>query len=208
MATRKNALEEERMTPQNIEKVIYMLNPPEGSDQKAWTKKEACQFLGMAYNTTRLAAVLQAYQDRKERDRKLRAEKRGKPATKDEIIFTITEYLGGETVDSISKSLFRSPGFVKTILEQNAVPIRQPGSSYFKPELVPEGASRERFKVGETVYSSRYDSLATIEKEQSSSQHGWIYRIWLPDERWRQHAWQPAYDLASLEHLRELGVRV
>jgi hypothetical protein len=208
MATRKTALEEERMTPQNIEKVIYMLNPPEGSDQRAWTKKEACQFLGMAYNTTRLGSVIETYKEKKLREQQRRAALRGKPATKDEVVYTITEYLNGETVEAISKALFRSTNFVKTILDLNAVPIRQVGHSYFKPQLIPEMAAKEKFQVGETVYSARYDSLAVIEKETQDPRHGWIYRVWLPSERWKQHAWQPSYELATLEHLRKLGVRV
>lgn len=208
MATRKNALEEERMTDANIAKVIHMLNPPEGSDYKAWTKKEACQFLGMAYNTTRLASVLEKYLEKKARDTARRAEKRGKPATQDEIVFIIAEYLEGETVDSISKAVYRSTQFVRRILEENSVPIRQPGHSYFRPQLIPDGATRDKFSVGEVVYSARYDSLARVDVERSDPKHGWIYRVWLLSDRWKQSAWQPSYELASLEHLRKIGVKV
>jgi hypothetical protein len=88
------------------------------------------------------------------------------------------------------------------------VPIRVPGSSYFSPELIPDGAIRERFKIGEVVYSSRYDSTARIDAEQKSDKYGFVYRIWLLAEKWQQNAYQEASELASLEHLREMGVRI
>jgi hypothetical protein len=206
MARKRSELEEELMTDSNIARVIRLLEPEEGT--KPITKKDACQILGMAYNTTRLAAIIQQYKDKRERDRKFRAEKRGKPVTKDEIQYIISEYLQGEPIDAISKSIYRSTGLIKQVLEDYSVPIRVPGHSYFKPELLPEGALRDRFKLGEVVYSARYDSLAKIESERLDPKHGYIYRMWLLSEKWQQHCWQPHYELASLEHLRELGVPV
>lgn len=208
MATRKSALEEERMTDQNIAKVISMLNPVEGSDHKPWTKKDACGYLGMAYNTTRLGTIIEKYQEKKAREQERRSALRGKPATKDEIVFAIGEYLGGETVDAISKALYRSPSFVKRILEENEVPIRGTGATYFKPELIPEGAIRNEFKISEVVYSARYDSPARIDKAATHPTYGNIYRVWLLADNWKQSAWQPAEELASLEHLRKLGVKI
>jgi hypothetical protein len=209
MATRKvNALEEEKMTDANIQRVIDLLEPTEEGKQPI-TKKLACELLGMAYNTTRLGTIINTFKDRKEKDRQRRAEKRGKPASTEEITFTIQEYLEGETIDAISKSLFRSPAFVKSVLDKYNVPIRAVPHDYFDPKLIPEGAMRERFKVGEIVYSARYDSLARIEAEiENSVKHGWVYRCWLCAERWREYCYQPASELASLEHLRELGVKV
>jgi hypothetical protein len=207
MATRrKSASEEELMTPANISKVIRLLEPEDGV--KPITKKDACQILGMAYNTTRLGTIIDEFKKKQSRDAERRAEKRGKPVTDDERVYIISEYLAGETVDSISKSTYRSPTFIKSVLEANAVPIRVPGSSYFKPELIPEGAMRDKFKLGEVVYSARYDSTARIDAEQFSEKHGWVYRVWLLAEKWQQNAYQEATELASLEHLRELGVRV
>jgi hypothetical protein len=207
MATRrKSASEEELMTSANISKVIRLLEPEDGV--KPITKKDACQILGMAYNTTRLGTIIDEFKKKQYRDAERRAEKRGKPVTDDERVYIISEYLAGETVDSISKSTYRSPTFIKSVLEVNAVPIRVPGSSYFKPELIPEGAMRDKFKLGEVVYSARYDSTARIDAEQFSEKHGWVYRVWLLAEKWQQNAYQEATELASLEHLRELGVRV
>jgi len=208
MATRKRSeLEEERMTDANIEKVLAMLSPKD-PEVKPWTKKEACQVLGMAYNTTRLGTILQTYQDKKKRDSERRAALRGKPATNDEVIFIIQEYLEGSTVDAISKSTFRGSAFIKGILEKYSVPIRQSGNSYFHPDLIPDGAVRERFNLGERVYSARYDSLARIDAETFDARHGFVYRIWLLSEDWKQSAFQEAAELASLQHLRDIGVKV
>jgi len=208
MATRKkSASEEELMTESNIIRVIKLLEPTE-EGVKPITKKDACQILGMAYNTTRLGTIIEDFKKQQARIAERKAALRGKPATKEDVIYIISEYLNGETVDAISKMTYRSPGFIKNILEANAVPIRIPGSTYFNPELVPEGAMRDRFKEGEVVYSARYDSLARIDMEQKTEKYGYIYRVWLLSEKWLQSAYQEAYELASLEHLRQLGVLI
>jgi hypothetical protein len=207
MAKRKRSeLEDELMTDANIARVIRLLEPAE-EGTKPITKKDACQILGMSYNTTRLGTIIQQYKDKQARDKKFRAEKRGKPLTNDELTYIIGEYLTGEPIDGISKSIYRSPGFVKQVLEDYSVPIRVPGHSYFSPQLIPEGAVRDRFKVGEVVYSARYDTLAKITSEKQDPKHGWIYSLWLRGN-WQQNAYQPAYELASLEHLREVGVTI
>lgn len=204
MATRaKN--ENERLDDAHMERVIDFLDPKEG---KAGTKKEACQILGIAYNTTRLASLIEKYKEKKAYESKRRGELRGKPATNEEIIYIIGEYLEGATVDSISNSTFRPSGFIKRILEDNAVPIRQSSHDYFRPELIPDGAVRDRFTLGEIVYSARYDSIARIDSEQADPRYGWVYRIYLLADKWRQSAYQEATELASLEHLRKIGVRV
>ena len=209
MATKKRTgLEEEKMTDANIARVITLLEPQE-EGAKPITKKLACELLGMAYNTKRLDQVIQEYAERKSKERERRAAKRGKPATTDEVQYVIQDYLSGETVDSISKSLYRSTAFVKGILEKYHVPIRSAKHDYFHPELIPDGAVRERFRVGEIVYSARYDSTARIDAEiENSPKHGWVYRLWLIADKWQQCCYQPASELASLEHLRELGVKI
>ena len=208
MATRKRpALETELMTDANIAKVIRLLDPVE-EGKKPITKKDACAILGMSYNTTRLGTIIDEYKQKQTRISERKSQLRGKPATQEEKVYIISEYLNGETVDAISKMTYRSSRFIKDILEGNSVPIRVPGSSYFNPELIPDGAVRDRFKIGEVVYSSRYDSTARIDAEQKSDKHGFVYRIWLLAERWQQNAYQEATELASLEHLRQMGVRI
>ena len=208
MATRKRpALEEELMTDANIAKVIRLLEPTE-EGKKPITKKDACAILGMSYNTTRLGTIIEDYKQKQIRTAQRKSQLRGKPATQEEKVYIISEYLNGETVDAISKMTYRSSKFIKDILEFNSVPIRVPGSSYFDPQLIPDGAVRDRFKVGEVVYSSRYDSIARIDAEQKSDKYGFVYRIWLLSDKWLQSAYQEASELASLEHLRELGVKI
>ena len=203
MAARKT--NEDLLTEANILRVIELLEPKEG---KPGTKKDACQILGIAYNTTRLATIIESYKDKKAKELERRAALRGKPATQDEINFVIQEYMEGNTVDSISKSLYRSSNFVRQLLERYEVPIRSSSQDYFRPELIPDGAVRDRFAVGEIVYSAKYDSMARVDKEQADPRYGWIYRIWLLSDKWLQSAWQESYELASLEHLRTLGVKI
>ena len=203
MATRKT--NDDLLTEANILRVIELLEPKEG---KPGTKKDACQILGIAYNTTRLATIIESYKDKKAKELERRAALRGKPATQDEINFVIQEYMEGNTVDSISKSLYRSSNFVRQLLERYEVPIRSSSQDYFRPELIPDGAVRDRFAVGEIVYSAKYDSMARVDKEQADPRYGWIYRIWLLSDKWLQSAWQESYELASLQHLRELGVKI
>ena len=197
------AKENELLTDANIERVIAGFEAA-----PRMTKKDACSILGIAYNTTRLDSLVEKYLEKKARDAQRRANLRGKPATQDEVVYVIQEYLEGATIDSISKATYRGSNFVKHILEKYDVPIRQTSHDYFKPELIPDGATRDRFQVGEVVYSARYDSVARIDAEQHDPRHGWIYRVWLLSEKWKQSAYQEACELASLEHLRTAGVRV
>ena len=203
MATRRTKNEDERLDDAHFERVIAGLE-----QEKPITKKEACSILGIAYNVTRLASLIEKYKEGKKRDAERRAKLRGKPATPDEIVYVIQDYLEGATIDSIVNSTFRPANFVKHILEKYDVPIRSTKHDYFKPELIPDGAVRAKFNIGERVYSARYDSLAEIEKESVGKDGVLVYRVWLLSEKWRQYAYQEAHELASLEHLRTLGVRI
>jgi len=203
---RKTELEEERMTDSNLSRVIRLLEPEEG--KKPITKKDACQMLGMAYNTTRLATILEQFKERQRRTAEQRAKLRGKAVTKDEKIFIIQEYLTGSTIDAITKSTYRGVTIVKQVLDEYSVPLRIPGQNYFNPQLIPDGAARDKFEVGEVVWSARYGSLAKIYSEKLDPKHGHIYHMWLMDDKWRQYCWQPYYELASLQQIRELGVQV
>jgi hypothetical protein len=176
MATKRKINDDENLTESAIERVISLLEPTEG---KPITKKDACQILNIAYNTTRLGQIIDKYKEKKQREADRRAALRGKPATNDEITFIISEYLEGQTIDAITKSTYRPVNFIKHILEKYDVPVRASSHDYFRPELIPEGAARERFSVGEIVYSARYDSIARIDGEKHDPRYGWIYRIWL-----------------------------
>jgi hypothetical protein len=202
MAIRKvrRTSEDENLTDSAIEQVIKLLTA-----EKPGTKKDACSILRIAYNTTRLDRIINEYQEKKTADSARRASKRGKPATEQEINYIITEYMEGQPLDAISKGIYRGVGFIKAVLEKHSVPEKPSSRDYFHPELIPEGAVREKFAVGERVYSARYDSLATVKAEYKYPD-GFVYRIWLEDEHEKQFAFQPAWELASLDHLREVGV--
>jgi hypothetical protein len=208
MATKKRTqLEQDKMTDPNIERVIKLLEPESGV--KPITKKDACQVLGMAYNTARLDKLLEEFKAKQTRNAQRRAELRGKPATAGDVQYCITEYLRGTSIEEIANSLYRGSQFVRRILEDNVVPLRSISYDYFKPQLVPESAVQETFVVGERVYSMRYDSVARIDACQTTdSSHGVVYRIWLLAEKWQQFAYTAAYDLASLKHLQALGVKL
>ena len=197
MATKRVKNENEKLDDIYLEHVIKMLEPAEGT--KPWTKKECCQYLNITYNTTRLGTLIEKYKEKKAADAARRAEKRGKPATDGEISYTIQAYLEGTTIDSISSSLYRSTSFIRGILDKHNVPIRQSAHSYFHPNLVPEGAMRDRFAVGDVVYSMRYDSLAKIKSEWKPG----VYHMYLMSEKQQQFCYQPAEELASLDHLKK-----
>ena len=95
VARKAKVSDDERLDGNSIERVIKYLS------EKGATKKVACQMLNIAYNTTRLDKVIEQYKLKKDSDAKRRAEKRGTPATEAEINFVISEYLEGNTIDSI-----------------------------------------------------------------------------------------------------------
>ena len=205
MATRRSH-DDEKLDPANLDKVIGLLEPKDPA-VKAITKKEACAILGIAYNTTRLGTLIEKHKEKKARDAERRAALRGKPATDSEISYIIQEYLEGATVTSLAERSYRSAQFVNNILEKYGVPIRAKAHDYFRPEMVPESAMRESFAMNEIVYSMRYDSLARIDAELVQDDR-FVYRVWLVSDKWQQFAYQPVEELASLEHLRTLGVKI
>jgi hypothetical protein len=205
MATRKTKnSDDEKLDAANLEKVIALLEPAEG---KPISKKDACAMLCIAYNTTRLGTLIEKYKEKKAATLARRAALRGKPATPQEIQFIISSYLEGETVSGLAERSYRSIGFINQILEAHAVPLRAKAHDYFKPELIPEAAMQDRFKLEEVVYSARYDSVARIKSELFQNNQ-WVYCVWLMSDRWQQFAYQEAAELASLQHLRKLGVQV
>lgn len=206
MATRrtKNG-DDEKLDSANLDKVIRLLEPQDPAE-KPITKKDACAILNIAYNTARLNTLIEKHKEKKAKDKERRAALRGKPATETEIQFVIQEYLEGATVDSITQKLYRSSDFVLNILDKYGVPRRQRAHDYFKPELIPEEAMRDRFNIGDIVYSARYDSIAEVKAELFQNNQ-FVYRIWLLSQKWSQSAYQEAAELASLDHLTKLGIK-
>ena len=209
MATKNNiklSRQEENLTDANIKKVIGLLEPESG---KPITKTLACQILCISYNVKRLDTIITKYKDALAFRARMNKEKRGTPATKDEIEYTIKQYMQGSPVAQISKELFRGTSFINNILDSHDVPNKPRVQDYFRPEMVPDSAVRTEFKIGEKVYSARYDSLALIKNlfpKKSGGEN--VYSIHLLDEKWNMFAYQPASELASLEEIQKLGVKL
>lgn len=201
MASRKSK-DEEKLDFNTLERVISYL------ETKGATKKVACQMLNISYNVSRLDKLLETHKKKKEDDLRRRAEKRGKPATPQEIDYVVTEYLQGENILNISKALFRGTTFVHSILDNLGVPKRDSNTpnTGVKPVFIPDESTADEFKEEEVVYSARYHTLAKVIREVKSPQ-GKAYRIWLKGE-WQQYAYQPVWELASLNKLREAGINI
>jgi len=191
----------EKLTDVNIAKVIRMLEA-----DTPCTKKLACETLNIAYNVSRLDKIITDYKARKEADKVRRAAKRGTDLTIDEISVIVSEYMEGKDLLSISKMIARTVPKVKQALEKYGVPARGV-QDYFKPSLIPDSAVSTEFKIGEKVWSARYESLAEVIKEVPHSQEK-VYLLWLEDEAWAQYCYQPASELASLKHLTEIGIKL
>ena len=137
--------EGEKLDEVNVQYVIGLLE----KETKPITKKEACSILRIAYNTTRLTKIVENHKEQQATYARLRAKKRGKPASDIEVSSIIEYYIKGDSMVDISKSLFRSVAFVKGILERYNVPKRSTSTDYFSPELLPDEALSEDFDKGE-----------------------------------------------------------
>ena len=197
----KKAREHELLSDQNIAKVIGLL-----AQEKPITKKAACELLNISYNTSRLDSIIKEYKERQAYAKEQREKKRYKPASKQEIDYVVTSYMEGNSIQHISNHMYRSTTFVNNTIDRLGVPRRHSSADYWNPELIPEKAQRDSFKIGEKVWAARYNSLAEIEAEVPN-QPG-VYRIWLLAEEWQQKAYQPYWELASLEHLKEQGINL
>ena len=153
-----------------------------------------------------------------------------------EISEVIRDYLSGDPIATIAKSLFRSPGFVKSIVEKVGIPSRGVSKEErLSVGYLPEECVSEEFKPGEVVWSARHHAPATIEAEISvdyqAEKPGFVdvnyenkysskcYAIYVKEnidqdkEFWiagvetgGYSAFSLAYDLGSLRHLQKYGV--
>lgn len=204
--TIKLAKQEENLTDANIKKVIGLLAG--SATEKPITKTLACQILCINYNVKRLDTILTSFKEKQELRTRKMSENRGKPATKEDVSYVAREYLSGVPVSQIAKDLFRGVTFVKNILEDYHVPTKPKTQDYFNPEMIPDALVATEFEIGEKVYSARYDSLAIVKWESAKVGGERVYNIFLLDEKWMQHAYQPASELAKLAPLREAGINI
>ena len=161
MRTKKH----ENLTQANITKVIELLNPTDGS--KPITKKEACGILNIAYNTTRLGNIIAEHLEMMEFRARRKAQNKGKAATKKEITDAVAGYLEGMTVADIAKSLYRSPAFVKGIIERIGVPQKLAHTDYEgrRSALLPDQCMADEFEEGERVWAIRQNYPAIVQRE-------------------------------------------
>ena len=135
----------ENLTSGNIQRVIEALR-----QESPITKKEACEMLNIAYNTTRLTRILEDFEEQQAYVKKRKQQNRGRPASKGEIQDAVLSYLQGDNISDISKSMYRSALFVKNLLERIGVPQR-PASldERVQNAYLPEECISDNFGVGE-----------------------------------------------------------
>jgi len=217
MAVRKKR--EEKLSETNINKVIELL-----AAEKPITKKEACEILNIAYNTTRLSKIIADHQETVEFRARRKAQNKGKGVTEAEKVSIVKYYLEGENVSNIAKALYRSPAFIKSVIERLGVPQKLADTDYkgIREAMIPEPCVAEEFETGERVWSARGNCIAIVQKELISDETNYrekygsrMYHIWEIEmaecespyfglvRNAGHNACRLAYDLGSLRHLQE-----
>ena len=215
MAVRKKR--EEKLSETNINKVIELL-----ASEKPITKKEACEILNIAYNTTRLSKIIADHQETIEFRARRKAQNKGKGVTEAEKLSIVKYYLDGANVSDIAKALYRSPAFIKAVIERMGVPQKLPDTDYkgIKEAMIPESCVAEEFQEGERVWSAQGNCIAVVKREITKShnfeKHGSkCYLLWeiemaecespyfgfMKDAG--HNAPRLAYNIGSLKHLQE-----
>ena len=215
MAVRKKR--EEKLSEANINKVIELL-----AAEKPITKKEACEILHIAYNTTRLNKIILDHQETLEFRAKRKAQNRGKGVTEAEKVSIVKHYLNGAVVSDIAKALYRSPAFIKAVIERMGVPQKLPDTDYkgIREAMIPEPCVADEFEPNERVWSAQGNCIAVVKREITEShnfeRHGSkCYLLWEIEmaecespyfglvRNAGHNATRLAYDLGSLRHLQE-----
>jgi len=92
------------------------------------TKKECCEFLGIAYNTTRLNKIVEDFKKKEETEKRLKTKNKSKEFSATEIKAVISDYVNGESISKIAERYYVSFPRVKKLLIDNNVPIRARGN--------------------------------------------------------------------------------
>lgn len=167
----------ENLTETNIQHVIELLK-----DEKPITKKEACSILNISYNTTRLNKIIEDHQETVAYRERRKAQNKGKGATEMEIKQVVNFYLDGSNISDIAKSLYRSPAFIKAIIDRVGIPQKLAMTDYEgrKNAILPEQCVAEEFEVGEKIWAVRQNYPAIVEREvqeEKAEERG--YKIYL-----------------------------
>ena len=236
MAKRVKKKSYENLSAKNIETVIALLNPSTETE-KPITKKDACNILNIAYNTNRLDAIIEGHIEQKAYVKKRKKSLRGRPASNEEIADACERYLTGDNISDISKSLFRSPTFVRNLLETVGVPQRPSGADErLSPHYYPDECMSEDFNEGEIAWSATFHAPVEIKSRLSpeyiegkkgmkqfdyEAKYGCpAYAVYIKQKIESEdtffasvnsggfNAYAPAYELCKLEHLRQYGVKI
>lgn len=109
-------------------KVVYFepdtLDEAQAMLDNGSTKKAVCEFLGIAYNTTRLAKFLEDHEAKKAADKELRKKKRKTACTKEELVAIIEDYLAGASLSELSDNYYRSTTYIRHKLDMAGALIR------------------------------------------------------------------------------------
>jgi hypothetical protein len=193
--------EHENLSKANLTKVIELLE-----QEKPITKKAACEILNISYNTARLKKLIEEFQTREAASKKMRAKLRGTPLTDVELNIIAQEYLNGEPLTAISEMTFRSIALIKKAIYNMGIPERDAEHTYFNPPMLPEDSVQEDYEKGDLVYSARYQSAASIEKEVPYHT-GKAYVIYVLGKE-QCYATQPYWELSNLNKVQALGVKI
>ena len=204
----------EKLTDTNVQHVIDLLK-----DDDPITKKEACSILNISYNTTRLANIIGEYYERLDYKNKRKAQNKGKSAREDEIKRVVEDYLDGDSIMEIASHIFRSPSFVKGIIDRVGVPQRASVEQMKSGiPVLPEACIAEEFEVGEVVWCPQYNAAAEVVKEHKETYYEntyecRAYQVYVIktsefDQVFGFYADQLAYDLGRLRHLEQYGIDV
>ncbi len=187
--------------------------------------------LNIAYNTTRLQKIIDDYYDKKEYKALRKKQNRGRGATDAEIREAVERYLSGDSLAEIASGLYRSTGFVKSLIERVGVPNVGKESGV---ACLPDSCVAEEFEDGEVVWSAVYNKPARVDYEVSidyqAEKAGFVdvnyekkygskcYAIYIMEEvredvdKWANvdkggfTAYSLAYDLGKLSHLKKYEV--
>ena len=149
----------ENLSDANIRRVVYALR------EEGITKKTACEMLNISYNTTRLNRIIEEFEDQENYVSTRKAQNRGKPASKEEIKQVIQDYIEGDNVSDIAKSIYRSQAFVKGIIDRVGVPQRPTGDDKHKEAMLPDACLKDIFEHSEVAWSAKHHMTCIIEQE-------------------------------------------
>ena len=206
----------ENLTETNIAHVINLLN-----SEKPITKKEACSILNISYNTTRLSRIIEEHIETMEFRERRRAYNKGKGATEMEIKQVVNFYLDGSNISDIAKSLYRSPAFIKAIIDRLGIPQKLAMTDYKgrREAMLPEQCVAEEFEVGEKIWAVRQNYPAIVQRllgrdEKQGVNTYLVYTIECTQEDLKDTYFPhlsyagkqyclASYEMGSLKHLQE-----